>query len=108
LAVVATPARAGPSLAVSSNPTGCIRPTLPTAIRSTVRRVTDLTVNDVRVFVPAREFEVSRAFYLALGWTELWADGSLSLLEIADRRFMLQDYFVEQWAHNFMMTVEVA
>lgn len=64
-------------------------------------------MTDVRVFVPAREFEVSRAFYLALGWSELWTDGSLSLLDLADRRFMLQDYFVEQWAHNFMITVEV-
>ena len=68
----------------------------------------DLGVTDVRVFVPAREFAVSRAFYRALGWAELWTDGSLALLELADRRIMLQDHFVRDWAENFMITVEVA
>lgn len=68
----------------------------------------DLTVTDVRAFVPARDFATSRAFYLALGWTELWTDGSMSLLDLADRRLMLQDYYVQEWAENFMITVEVA
>lgn len=68
----------------------------------------DLSVTDVRVFVPALDFAVSRDFYLALGWTELWSDGGLSLLDLADHRFLLQDYYVADWANNFMLVVEVA
>lgn len=68
----------------------------------------DLSVQDVRTFVPAADFAVSRDFYLALGWQELWTDGSLSLLELAGHRFMLQDFYVREWAENSMVTVEVS
>lgn len=68
----------------------------------------DLTVIDVRAWVPARDWAVSRAFYLALGWREVWSDGAgLALLDLADRRFMLQAYYVREWAENSMLTVEV-
>lgn len=68
----------------------------------------DLSVTDVRHFVPARDFSRSRAFYVALGWSELWSDGSLSLLELAGHRLMLQDHDDRSWAENSMITVEVA
>jgi hypothetical protein len=35
-------------------------------------RVTDLSVTDVRPFVPALDLDTSRSFYLALGWSEPW------------------------------------
>jgi len=68
----------------------------------------DLTVTDVRHFVPARDFARSRGFYLALGWHEVWSDGRLSLLELGGHRLMLQDHYDRAWAENSMITVEVA
>lgn len=69
----------------------------------------DLSVSDVRAFVPSRDFDVSRAFYATLGWTTLWTDDEgLALLELGGHRFMLQNFFVQEWAENFMITVEVA
>jgi len=68
----------------------------------------DLGVADVRAFVPAAGFAVSRAFYLALGWRELWTDGTLALLELGGHRIMLQDRYVRDWAENCILTVEVA
>jgi uncharacterized glyoxalase superfamily protein PhnB len=63
---------------------------------------------DVRVWIPARDFATSHAFYEALGWTTVWTDGSgLAQLELAGHRFMLQDFYVEQWAHNSMITIDV-
>jgi len=56
--------------------------------------------------VPAKDFESSRAFYLALGWKLLWAGEGLVLLEFVDCRFMLQDHYVKEWAENFMIVVE--
>jgi hypothetical protein len=64
-------------------------------------------VDDVRTFVPARDFGVSKAFYEALGWTTIWGDDSLALLELGGYRFMLQDHYVKQWAENFMLTIVV-
>src|SRR5262245_19114623 len=68
----------------------------------------DLRVFDVRAFVPANDFARSRAFYLALGWTERWTDGSLSLLELGGHRLMLQDHYHREWAEHSMLTIEVA
>ncbi len=66
------------------------------------------TASDVRPFVPARDFERSRRFYLALGWAELWSDEGLALLSLGGSQFMLQDRYVQEWADNSMLTVEVA
>jgi hypothetical protein len=64
---------------------------------------------DVRVWIPARDFAMSHAFYDALGWTTAWTDGEgLAQLELAGHRFMLQDFYVKQWANNSMITVDVA
>lgn len=69
----------------------------------------DLTATDVRVWIPARDFATSHAFYAALGWTTAWTDGDgLAQLELAGHRFMLQDFYVEQWAHNTMISIDVA
>ena len=45
------------------------------------------TASDVRVFVPAKDFSISKAFYKALGWKLNWEDAELAEMEIADRRF---------------------
>lgn len=69
----------------------------------------DLTVLDVRPFVPASDFQRSLAFYTALGWTTLWTDGEgLALLSLGGHQFMLQDFYVKEWAENSMLVVEVA
>ncbi len=66
-------------------------------------------VLDVRIFVPARDFRRSLDFYQALGWELLWLadDNSLADLELAGHRFYLQDFFVKDWAWNFMIHVTV-
>jgi catechol 2,3-dioxygenase-like lactoylglutathione lyase family enzyme len=66
-----------------------------------------LAVRDVRHFVPARDLPLSRAFYEALGWTATPIDDSLVLLELAGHRFVLQAHYVEEWAENSMLTVQV-
>lgn len=71
-------------------------------------RERNLSVTDLRVFVPSRDFEVSRGFYAALGFATIWSDDDgLALLELGDHRIMLQNYFVRDWAENFMITIEV-
>ena len=68
-----------------------------------------LAVTDVRPFVPAQDFEVSLAFYTALGWSTLWTDGEgLALLSLGGSQMMLQNFYVKDWAENSMLVVEVA
>jgi catechol 2,3-dioxygenase-like lactoylglutathione lyase family enzyme len=67
----------------------------------------DLTVDDVRHFVPARDLARSRAFYVALGWRDVWSDGGLCLLDLGGHRLMLQDHYDRGWAENSMITVAV-
>ena len=63
---------------------------------------------DVKVFVPAKDFALSLRFYKALGWTCNWHDDSgLAEIELAGARLYLQDYYIEQWANNFMIYVVV-
>jgi len=67
-----------------------------------------MIATDVKIFVPAKNFEVSLAFYTSLGWRINWKnDNGLAELELANSRFYLQDYYVKQWAHNFMMYITI-
>ena len=65
------------------------------------------TASDLRVFVPAKDFALSKAFYKALGWKLNWEDAELAEMEIADRRFLLQNYYKKEWADNFMIHVSI-
>lgn len=65
------------------------------------------SARDVRVFVPSRDLEQSLAFYEALGWRRNWREGGLAEIELAGIRLYLQDFYVREWAHNFMIHVTV-
>ena len=69
----------------------------------------NLKATDIRIFVPALDFEQSLRFYTKLGWTLKWKadDDGMAELELADSRFFLQNYYVKDWANNFMFQVIV-
>jgi predicted lactoylglutathione lyase len=66
-----------------------------------------LKVSDVRPFLPAKDFAVSKAFYVALGWEIKWADEGLAVMENAGQSFYLQNYYVKEWADNSMLHISV-
>jgi hypothetical protein len=63
---------------------------------------------DVKVLVPAKNFNESLEFYTSLGWKQNWQDESLAELELAGCRFYLQNYYKQEWANNFMMHITVS
>lgn len=65
------------------------------------------SVVDLKPFVPAKDFAVAKQFYLDLGFTLLWSSEQLAAFQVGDFRFLLQNYYVEQWASNFMMHLMV-
>lgn len=64
-------------------------------------------VLDLKAFVPARDFELSRRFYLDLGFRQNWGDSQICELEIEGYRFLLQKFYVKEHAGNFMMSLMV-
>lgn len=71
--------------------------------------VTDMTlsINDLKVYVPAKDFEQSKRFYTALGFRMSEGWGGTADFELNGNRFRLQDYYVKDWANNFMIVMGV-
>ena len=65
-------------------------------------------VLDLKVCVPTRDFEESKAFYSELGFRCNWETEQLAELQIGDFRFLLQDFFNEQLVSNFMLQLMVS
>ena len=59
-----------------------------------------------RPFVPARDFELSKSFYEALGFAKV-LDEQVAIFEIGSSGFILQNYYQPEWAGNFMMQLMV-
>lgn len=59
-----------------------------------------------RPFVPARDFDLSKKFYEALGF-EKRLDGDVAIFATGFSSFILQRYYQKEWAENFMMQLMV-
>ncbi len=66
-----------------------------------------LATVELRAFVPARDFEVSKDFYQALGFTLAWSDEQLAYFHHGTARFLLQNFYDATLANNFMMHLVV-
>ncbi len=67
----------------------------------------DLNLTEVRPFLPALDFAVSKDFYTALGWTVGWSDDKLALMTQGGQSFYLQAYYQKEWAENTMLHIAV-
>jgi len=59
-----------------------------------------------RPFLPARDFDLSKRFYEALGFQKL-LDSEVAIFEMGSSGFILQNYYQKGWAENFMMQLLV-
>ena len=64
-------------------------------------------VTDVKAFVPAKDFAISKQFYVDLGFTINWSNDEIAEMQIGSFRFLLQKFYVAQHAGNFMMSLQV-
>ena len=71
--------------------------------------VTDLIpkIRAFRPFLPAKDFETSLRFYGALGFGVHPLGEALAQLSLGSHAFLLQGYYVKDWADNMMMHVLV-
>lgn len=66
-----------------------------------------LTIRELVVYTPAEDFEQSKRFYSALGFTLTEGWGGTMDCELGGAKFRLQNYYVKDWAENFMMKFDV-
>ena len=59
-----------------------------------------------RAFIPAMDFDTSKAFYEALGFKKL-LDGDVAIFGVGTGAFILQRYYQKEWAENCMMQLMV-
>jgi len=60
-----------------------------------------------RPFLPARDYETSLRFYETLGFEAYPLGSTLAELSLGPHAFLLQGYYVKEWAENTVMHVLV-
>ncbi len=70
--------------------------------------MSDRRIENLTAFVPAKDFELSSRFYKDLGFTAVASIKSAVRFERDGYGFWLQNYYVEEWAGNFMICLYVA
>ena len=65
------------------------------------------SILDLKTFVPAKDHDLAKQFYLDLGFKLNWGNEQVAEFEAGSFRFLLQDFYVQQLAENFMMHLMV-
>jgi uncharacterized glyoxalase superfamily protein PhnB len=60
----------------------------------------------LRPFMPAKDFDLSKRFYEALGFEKV-LDSEVAIFNAGSGGFILQRHFQEDWAGNFMLGLMV-
>jgi len=66
-----------------------------------------MQVDDIRVFIPSKDYEVSRLFYQALGFKMDDVSDDLTLFENGDCFFFLQRFYNKELANNLVLQLSV-
>jgi hypothetical protein len=61
----------------------------------------------LRPFVPARDFALSERFYEALGFSPTHKDEQITIRKLGSFSFMLQNFYVKEFAENCMIQLLV-
>lgn len=61
----------------------------------------------IRPFIGAKDYDISRQFYLDLGFNETVLDAKMSVFELEEMSFYLQNAYVKDWVDNTMIFLEV-
>lgn len=59
-----------------------------------------------RPFLPAKDFDLSKRFYEALGFEKL-LDAEVVIFRLGKGEFLLQNYYQKDWAENSMLQLVV-
>lgn len=63
----------------------------------------NLATVEIKAFVPAKDFELSRRFYRDLGFAEELLSDQMAYFYAGSSSFLLQRFYNQEHAENFMM-----
>jgi hypothetical protein len=66
------------------------------------------TVQAMRPMVPAKDFDTSQRFYVELGFGARTLTDRLVEMRLGVFSFILQNYYVREWADNFVVHLTVS
>jgi hypothetical protein len=66
-----------------------------------------LDIVEIKAFVPAKDFELSKQFYKDIGFTMASEGGGVAYFHFGHASFLLQDFCAGSLAENFMMHILV-
>ena len=66
-----------------------------------------MLVEDIRVFIPSKNYQESKGFYQALGFQMTFESEQVCEFENGDCSFLLQNFYHKELANNLMMQLVV-
>jgi catechol 2,3-dioxygenase-like lactoylglutathione lyase family enzyme len=63
----------------------------------------NMTTVEIKTLVPAKDFDLSKRFYQDVGFDLAWSDEHLAYCRHGSSSFLLQNFYNEVHASNFMM-----
>lgn len=70
--------------------------------------MSNLQVTEIKAFVPAKDFELSKQFYQDIGFTIASEGDGVAYFHLEQVSFLLQNFCAEGFAENFMMHLLVS
>ncbi|GAA4962615.1 glyoxalase [Algibacter aquimarinus] len=64
-------------------------------------------IKSIRPFIGAKDYHLSRQFYIDFGFEEIKISNNMSYFKSGDFGFYLQDAYVKDWIDNSMIFLEV-
>ena len=67
----------------------------------------NLNITEIKAFIPAKDFELSKKFYEDIGFTKASDGNGIAHFHFDDCSFLLQDFYEPEHCNNFMMHILV-
>jgi len=65
--------------------------------------MSNMSIIELKAFVPARDFSLSKRFYEDMGFEIAWSSDDLAYVRHGNSSFLLQNFYEPDHAGNFMM-----
>lgn len=65
--------------------------------------MSNMATVEIKAFVPAQDFELSKQFYMDLGFVMAFSSDDLAYFHHGSSSFLLQKFYHKEHAENFMM-----
>lgn len=65
--------------------------------------MSNLRITEIKAFIPAKDFELSKQFYKDLGFVMASEGGGVAYFQLDHASFLLQDFCAQHLAENSMM-----